>query len=96
MIALWCNIATLPLLATLPTYLSEATSAWRWLALLTPVPGLLLLAAFFYQFFRQQKFGNSMLELANVPGVIGGQLAGVLRIPAQAPGGRRISASPAV
>lgn len=82
-VALWWNVATLPLLATLPMFLRGAPGHSAWLALATPVPGLLLVAAFLYQFLRSQKFGLSVFELASVPGVVGGQLAGVVRIPAR-------------
>ena len=34
-----------------------------------------------YQFIRSQKFGESMLQFASTPGVVGGQLAGVVHIP---------------
>ena len=91
-IAVWWNVATLPLLAALPTYVREIDSHWAWLVLLFPMVGVLLIAAFFYQFLRGQKFGESEFELASVPGVVGGQLAGVVRIPRRiyAPEGFRL------
>jgi len=34
-----------------------------------------------YQFFRRRKFGDSIFQLAGETGIVGGQLAGVVRIP---------------
>ncbi len=91
-VALWWNFASLPLLSALPTFFGQVVSKWAWLVLLIPIAGALFIAAFFYQFFRSHKFGHSVLELGQVPGLIGGQLVGVVRIPrrVQAPEGFRV------
>jgi hypothetical protein len=79
-VALIWNIATLPLLSKLPEILRTTDTAWVWTTLAFPAVGGLLIVAFLHQWIRRQKFGESVLELASTPGVVGGQLAGVVRI----------------
>lgn len=57
---------------------SQAEEGARWLVLLFPAVGLLLAGMAVYQFLRWRKFGTSVFELAEVPGVIGGNLGGVV------------------
>jgi hypothetical protein len=49
-------------------------------ALVFPGVGILLFVIVGVQFLRYRKFGASLFEMAAVPGVIGGKLAGVVRI----------------
>jgi hypothetical protein len=79
-VALYWNIASLPLLWKLPEILRTTETAWVWSTLAFPAVGGLLMVAFVHQWIRRQKFGESVLELASTPGVVGGQLAGVVRI----------------
>jgi hypothetical protein len=79
-VALYWNIASLPLLLKLPGILSTADTAWSWSTLAFPAVGGLLIFALAHQWLRRQKFGESVLELASTPGVVGGQLAGAVRI----------------
>lgn len=57
---------------------SNADQAAKYVVLLFPLVGLLLAWAAVYQFFRWRKFGSSRFEMAEVPGVIGGSLGGVV------------------
>ena len=47
--------------------------------LIFPAVGLLLICCVILLAFRWRKYGRSTFEMASVPGVIGGQLAGVIR-----------------
>jgi hypothetical protein len=80
-ITLWWNFATLPLLSKLPTFVKETGTPWAWLVLLLPMIGATLIGACVYQFLRAHKFGEPVFEMAGLPGVVGGQMAGVVRIP---------------
>ncbi|WP_309384541.1 hypothetical protein [Cerasicoccus frondis] len=57
---------------------SDAEPAAKWVAPLFPLVGFGLAAAAVYQFMRWRKFGSSTFEMAEVPGVIGGSLGGVI------------------
>ncbi len=84
-VALYWNIASLPLLLKQPGILSTTDTAWVWSTLAFPAVGGLLIFALAHQWLRRQKFGESVLELASTPGVVGGQLVGVVRIAKIAP-----------
>lgn len=79
-VAIWCALASLPVVATLSLVSKEADSRW-WL-LLFAIPAIAILAGWCaaYLTIRQRKFGESTFEMASVPGVIGGALSGVIRI----------------
>jgi hypothetical protein len=79
-VAVYWNIASLPLLLKLPEILRTTDTPWVSSTLAFPAVGGLLIFALAHQWLRRQKFGESVLELASTPGVIGGQLAGVVRI----------------
>jgi hypothetical protein len=51
--------------------------------MLFPVFGLMLIWCSIGAVLRRRKFGRAVFEMASTPGVIGGQLAGVIRIPAK-------------
>jgi hypothetical protein len=91
-VALWWNFATLPLLSQLPNFLKGIGTPWGWLVLVLPMIGALLVGMFVHQFLRAHRFGRPIFEMASVPGIVGGQLAGVVRIPRRvnAPGGFRL------
>jgi len=57
---------------------SGADQAARWLVLLFPLVGVFLIAAAIYQFLRWRKYGESVFEMAEVPGVLGGSLGGIV------------------
>jgi hypothetical protein len=80
--AFW-NVISAPLLFILP---GEVIGKGNWLALigmLFPIVGLGLIAWAIYSVLRWRKFGQSVFQMASVPGVIGGQLAGVVRTSAK-------------
>jgi hypothetical protein len=94
-VAIWWWIASAPLSTKLIGLLRTAESPWRWVTLSFPAVGALLLIALLYQIVRRRKYGESVLQLAATPGVVGGQLAGMVQIPRQihADGGFRLKLS---
>ena len=79
-VALYWIIAILPMLWKLPEIMSQDTG-YRWEAIAFLVIGLVLPALFAHQLIGALRFGESTLQIASVPGVIGGQFAGVIHIP---------------
>ncbi|GHC13359.1 hypothetical protein [Cerasicoccus arenae] len=57
---------------------SNADEAARYVVLLFPLVGLGLAYAAIYQLMRWRKFGSSAFDMAEVPGVIGGSLGGII------------------
>lgn len=51
---------------------------WRWGAIVFVLVGFCLIGGVAIMVIRQRKYGRSVFEIASVPGVIGGQLAGVI------------------
>lgn len=79
-VALYWNFAALPVYWKLADSFTSEPGLWRWFASIFPVVGGALVLAFIYQLLRGRKYGESVLQLAGTPGIIGGQLAGVVRI----------------
>lgn len=79
-VAVFWNLAALPLYWKLAVAFTSEPGNWRWFASVFPVVGIGLVIAFVYQLLRGRKFGESVLQLASTPGIVGGQLAGVVRI----------------
>lgn len=76
--ALW-NVISFPIAGLM---VSEMFENGNWLiaiALLFPLIGVGLLAWAGYLFMQYRKYGESVFEMAEIPGVIGGKLAGVIR-----------------
>jgi hypothetical protein len=94
-IAVWWLIATGPLVWKLPGMLQASDSPLRWLALVYPLIGTVLVVAAVHRWIRRRNYGESILQLAATPGVIGGQLAGLIQIPRtfQADSGFRLKLS---
>jgi hypothetical protein len=94
-VAVWWLIGSAPLTSKLVGMLQASDSPWRWVALAFPVVGSLLILVAAYQFARRRKYGESVLQLAATPGIVGGQLGGVVRIPRaiRADGGFRLMLS---
>jgi Protein of unknown function (DUF3592) len=80
-LVVWWTIASLPVVTRLPAIFESARGPFAVVTLVFPAVGAVLLLALAYQFIRGLKFGQSVLELESTPGVVGGQLAGVVRIP---------------
>lgn len=80
-VAVWWLLATAPLVATFPLLRQEVDSWWSWLLLALPAVGVLIATWAGYLAVRQRRFGESIFEMASVPGVVGGPLSGVIRIP---------------
>lgn len=81
-LTIWWILVSLPLMVALPVMFEEAGTRWVWLALVVPAIGAVLVLVTLYQAVRRRKFGESVFEMACTPGVVGGPLAGVVRIPA--------------
>jgi hypothetical protein len=82
-IALYWNVVTLPLWFVLPGEIIDRRNGWALLGLIFPAIGLLLIWWAIYCLLRWRKFGQSEFQMADVPGVIGGQLGGVIRTSAK-------------
>jgi hypothetical protein len=78
-LAIYWSIAILPLLWKLPEILAHSRGWWKWSIFVFPLIDAVLVASTAYFLIRWRKFGESTLLLASTPGVIGGQLAGVVR-----------------
>ncbi|MBD3265604.1 DUF3592 domain-containing protein [bacterium] len=74
------SLAALP---AMPQVMSEIQQGEyiAWLVFLFPLAGLALLGMAVKNFLQWRKFGESVLELTTVPGMIGGHLSGVVMIP---------------
>ncbi len=77
--ALFWNLISAPLLFLLPGEIIENENYLALLGLLFPLVGAGLLIWAGYLLFRWRKYGESVFQMAEVPGVIGGKLAGVIR-----------------
>jgi hypothetical protein len=75
---LW-NAFCAPLWFILPGEAVHKGDRVAWLALAFPITGLVLACWAVVSVLRWRKFGRSVFQMASVPGVIGGQLAGVIR-----------------
>ncbi len=77
---LYWNLISVPLLVVFPR---DALDKGDWAPLLLlgfPAVGLILILAVAVVVLRWRKYGQSVFEMASLPGVIGGQLAGVIRV----------------
>jgi hypothetical protein len=82
-IALSWNLVSLPLWIALPGEIIGRGDCWALLGLIFPAIGLTMIWWAVYCVRRWRKFGQSEFQMADVPGVIGGQLAGVIRTSAK-------------
>ena len=86
-VALWLfallwNLITVPSCIAIYPKASAAFLGGDWLplvALVFPAAGLFLVVSAIVSSLRWRKYGRSVFQMASVPGVIGGQLAGVIR-----------------
>jgi hypothetical protein len=82
-IALVWNVVALPLWIALPGEIIGRGNFWALIGFIFPAIGALLICWAVYCVRRWRKFGESEFQMADVPGVIGGQLAGVIRTTAK-------------
>jgi hypothetical protein len=74
--ALFWNLVSLPLLFVLPEEIFEKGNRAALLGFLFPLVGLGLLIWAGRAFVRWKKYGDSVFEMASLPGVVGGKLEG--------------------
>lgn len=79
-VAIWWMLASAPIFATWPLIQNEAGTRWSWLVLAIPALAILVVCIAVYLAIRSRRFGESVFEMASVPGVIGGPLSGIVRI----------------
>ena len=77
------NAISAPLLFVLPGEVLDKGNRLALLGLIFPIVGLGLIVWTIISVLRWRKFGQSVFQMASVPGVIGGQLAGVIRTSAK-------------
>jgi len=80
--AFW-NLVSAPLWLVLPGEIVRKGNYWALLGMVFPAIGLLLVLWAVYSIRRWMKYGQSEFQMADVPGVVGGQLAGVVRTSAK-------------
>ncbi|MGF1482776.1 MAG: hypothetical protein ACFBZ8_00250 [Opitutales bacterium] len=61
----------------------EAKPAFVYVFLIFPVVGIGLLVTAVYQIARWRKYGNSVFEMTELPGTLGGPLAGLVVVPSK-------------
>ena len=81
--ALFWNLVSAPLWIVLPGEIVRKGNHWALLGLVFPAIGLVLVAWALFCLIRWLKYGQSVFQMAAVPGQIGGQLAGVIRTSAK-------------
>ncbi len=80
-VALFWNAASLPAWFVFPhNVLDKEGNRLALLLLAFPAIGSILILCAVVSALRLRKYGKSVFEMASVPGVIGGQLAGVVRV----------------
>ena len=77
--ALFWNLLTSPLWFILPGEVIQKGNRLALFGLVFPLVGLGLAAWAVYTLLQWRKFGQSVFQMASVPGVLGGELAGVIR-----------------
>jgi hypothetical protein len=80
--AFW-NLVSAPLWFVLPGEIWQKHNYWALLGLLFPAIGIVLAAWAVFCVLRWLKYGQSIFQMADVPGRIGGQFAGVVRTSAK-------------
>ncbi len=79
-VALYWNVASVPAWMAFPRNALDSGHRLALLLLAFPAVGSLLILCAVVSVLRLRKYGQSVFEMASVPGVIGGQLAGVIRV----------------
>ena len=81
--ALIWNGISWPICILLPQALEEQGSKLPLLILIFPAVGILLAVYAVRSVIRWKRYGQSLFEMKNVPGVLGGKLEGIIRVPIQ-------------
>jgi hypothetical protein len=81
---LWCGISAAISLAIIPPELQRGKHA-ALLALIFPVIGLALIGFALQTTLAWRKFGQSLFEMAALPGALGGTLEGEIQVPTRLP-----------
>lgn len=79
--AYWNSITALPAVLAIQEGYFVQKNNWALLASLFLVVGFILIIIAATAAVRIRKYGASVFQMASTPGVIGGQLAGVIRVP---------------
>lgn len=82
-LALFWNLVSAPVWFILPGEILGKHNLWALLFMLFPAIGLFLAGGAVFCVLRWKKYGQSEFQMADVPGRIGGQLAGVVRTSAK-------------
>lgn len=77
--AFFWNLISTPFLV-FSGQLAAKDQGWAYLLWAFPAVGLILILSAIVSVLRWRKYGQSVFEMASMPGVIGGQLAGVIRV----------------
>lgn len=80
-VALFWNAISLPLVILMMSDVSTRRNPVAWIFLLFPAVGAGLAAWAVRATLRALRFGKTVFEMAEIPGVLGGRLAGVIRVP---------------
>ena len=78
--ALIWNLVSVPILVVARDQVFDPNNKEGLIALIFPAAGLILIMFWLVQVARHRKFGDSWFEMASLPGVVGGKLAGVVYI----------------
>lgn len=78
LLAVFWNAVSWPL-AYFAVFQWVEEAAFLWLILIFPLVGIGLVVHEIYRWMRRRKYGNTVLELETVPGVLGGRFTGVVR-----------------
>lgn len=82
-LAFLANLAYLPAAIVAGQEWLEQGNPWTLLTLVFPVIGLGMAWWAIYAYLQWLKYGESVFEMASVPGVVGGRLAGVVHVSAR-------------
>jgi len=74
------NLISLPVLRVLTTELAKSGNRLLLIGFILPAVGIALIIWAIYMTARWRKFGESIFEMASVPGLVGGALQGTIRL----------------
>jgi hypothetical protein len=83
LVAIYWNVMSIPACLAMPHDVLGPGNRLALLLLAFPAIGLILILCLIVSVLRWRKYGQSVFEMASVPGVIGGRLVGVIRTSAK-------------